>query len=132
MSGRASPLVSIVINNFNYERFVGAAIDSALSQHHPRVEVVVVDDGSTDGSPDIIRSYGGDVLVELKENAGQASAMNAGFARASGDIVCFLDADDLLYPSAAVAAVELLADPGVPRGVWSVHSIDEQGQVLGL
>lgn len=90
-----SPLASILINNYNYGRFLGKAIDSALSQTYENLEVIVVDDGSTDGSLEIIASYGDRISSVLKKNGGQASAFNAGFERSSGEIVCFLDADDL-------------------------------------
>ncbi len=90
-----SPLVSILINNYNYGRFLPEAIDSALSQAYKNIEVVVVDDGSTDESRDILAAYGSRVISVLKENGGQSSAFNAGFARSRGDIICFLDSDDI-------------------------------------
>jgi glycosyltransferase involved in cell wall biosynthesis len=89
------PLVSILINNYNYGRFLEKAIESALCQTYENLEVIVVDDGSTDGSREIIASYGDRIIPVLKENGGQATAFNAGFERSSGGIVCFLDADDL-------------------------------------
>ena len=89
-------LVSIIINNYNYARFLRAAIDSALGQSYASIEVLVVDDGSTDQSRAIIDSYGDRVKSILKKNGGQASALNAGFAQCQGDIVIFLDADDVL------------------------------------
>src|SRR5215217_1250210 len=92
------PFVSVVVNNYNYGRFLGEAIDSALAQTYPRTEVVVVDDGSTDDSCSVIAGYDGRVVPVLKENGGQASAFNAGFAASRGDIVIFLDADDYLFP----------------------------------
>ena len=75
------PLVSIVIDNFNYARFVGAAIDSALAQSYAPVEVVVVDDGSTDHSREVISSYADRVSAIFKPNGGHASAFNAGVWR---------------------------------------------------
>ena len=79
-----SPLVTIVVNNYNYARFLAEAIDSALAQTYAALEVVVVDDGSTDESREIIAQYGGRVIPVLKDNGGQASAFNAGFAAARG------------------------------------------------
>lgn len=93
------PQFSVIINNYNYARFVGDAIKSVLDQTSKDTECIVVDDGSTDGSLAVIRSFSGIQLV-VKENGGQTSAIRAGLARASGDIVLFLDADDKLYPSA--------------------------------
>jgi len=96
------PVVSIVINNFNYARFLAQSIDSGLAQTWPHTEVVVVDDASHDGSSTVIRRYGDRVVPVLQDrNGGQGAAVNAGFARSRGDIVIFLDADDYLYPHAA-------------------------------
>jgi glycosyltransferase involved in cell wall biosynthesis len=88
-------LVSILINNYNYGRFLGEAIDSALNQSYHHIEVVVVDDGSTDNSREVIAGYGDRIIPVLKENGGQASAFNAGFAASHGEIICFLDSDDV-------------------------------------
>ena len=92
------PLTSILINNYNYARFLDEAIDSALRQNYPRKEIIVVDDGSTDNSREIISRYGDRIIPIFKENGGQASAFNAGVARCQGDILCFLDSDDFFYP----------------------------------
>ncbi len=93
------PLVSILINNYNYGRFLRDAIDSALHQTYPNTEVVVVDDGSTDDSRQIIASYGSRIIPVLKENGGQGSAFNAGFALCRGEWVCLLDSDDAWHPA---------------------------------
>ena len=89
------PLISILINNYNYGVFLENAIDSALNQTYKNIEIIVVDDGSTDDSPAIINSYGDKLIPAFKVNGGQASAFNAGFAKSKGSIICFLDADDL-------------------------------------
>ena len=94
---QSRPLVTVLINNYNYGRFLPQAIDSALNQTYPNVEVVVVDDGSTDDSRSIISSYGSRVNPVLKRNGGQASAFNAGFAASRGEIICMLDADDFFH-----------------------------------
>lgn len=96
---KISPLVSIIINNYNYGSFLKEAIDSALSQTYPHIEVIVVDDGSTDNSREIIDSYKEQIVPVLKSNGGQASAFNSGFKASRGTIVCFLDSDDLFYPN---------------------------------
>jgi len=97
-----APLVSIVVDNFNYGRFLARSVESALAQTHPRTEVVVVDDASTDGSRDVIRGFGDRVVPVLQaRNGGQGAAFNAGFAASRGDLVIYLDADDWLYPQAA-------------------------------
>jgi glycosyltransferase involved in cell wall biosynthesis len=90
---------SIVITNYNYGRFLRAAIDSALGQTMAADEVIVVDDGSTDESKAIIASYGVRITPILQENRGQRSAYNAGFKASKGDLILFLDSDDVLDPS---------------------------------
>ncbi len=107
---RNPPLVSVIESNFNYAPFLSAAVDSALEQTHTPIEVVVVDDGSTDASRSLIESYGARITPVFKQNGGMASALNAGFRASAGDIVIFLDSDDVLLPTAAAAAVELLRD----------------------
>ena len=126
------PRVSIVVNNFNYERYVGEAIDSALAQDHADVEVVVVDDGSTDGSAGVIGSYGDRVVAVLKPNGGQGSAFNAGFAAASGDVVIFLDADDRLAPEAARSVARTFHDdPQLASVQYRLRVIDSEGTAAG-
>ena len=93
-----NPKVSILINNYNYGRFLAEAIDSALAQTYKNLEVIVVDDGSTDNSREIIASYSDRIVPVLKENGGQASAFNAGFERARSDWIAFLDSDDIFFP----------------------------------
>ncbi|MFC4452786.1 glycosyltransferase family 2 protein [Deinococcus sonorensis] len=92
------PLVSILINNYNYGQFLAEAIESALNQTYANIEVLVVDDGSTDSSAEVMAGYAGRIIPILKKNGGQASALNLGVARARGDIICFLDADDAWMP----------------------------------
>src|SRR5262249_54098783 len=90
---RPTPHVSIIINKFNYARYVPQSIESALSQTYPHVEVLVVDDVSTDDSRSVIARYAGRVAPVLRDkNGGQGAAVNAGFHASRGDIVFFLDA----------------------------------------
>lgn len=92
-------LISVVITNYNYGRFLGDAIDSVLSQTYPDVECVVVDDGSTDNSREVIAARPGVVAI-FQENGGQARALRTGMATARGSVVISLDADDWLLPEA--------------------------------
>ena len=126
------PLISIIINNYNYGRFLPAAIESALHQSYPAVEVIVVDDGSTDHSRAIIAGYGARVVPVLKANGGQASAFNAGFAQSHGDVIIFLDADDVLLPQTAqrVAAV-FEANPDAAKVQYRMAVIDAAGALTG-
>jgi hypothetical protein len=124
--------VDIVIDNYDYAAFLGAAIESALAQIHERVTVIVVDDGSSDGSRELLRGYEDRVEVVLKENGGQASAINAGFERCHGDIVIVLDADDLLCPEAAArAAAAFAADPTLAKVQCRMDTIDAAGRATG-
>lgn len=124
--------VTIAILNYNYERFLPTAVDSALAQTHPDVEVVVVDDGSSDGSAEVIRGYGDRVVPVLKENGGQGSAMNAAFEVATGDIVMFLDADDRLGPTAAARVIEVMArQPDTAWVMFRLRMIDGAGNPTG-
>jgi glycosyltransferase involved in cell wall biosynthesis len=120
-------LVSIAINNFNYGRFVGDAIDSALAQRYPHVEVIVVDDGSTDDSHRVIDRYRDRVVTLFKENGGMASTHNAAFERAGGDVVIFLDADDTLLPTAAERAARAMT-AGVSKVHWPMWIVDADGR----
>jgi hypothetical protein len=123
--------VSIVVDNFEYERFLREAIDSALAQTHDDVEVVVVDDGSSDGSREVIAGYGERVVPVLQGHAGQAAAFNAGFAASTGEIVVFLDSDDLLEPYAAAAAVDEARRAPYAKLHWPLREIDRDGRPLG-
>lgn len=104
---RLEPLVSVIINNYNYDRFLAQAIDSALNQTYPNLEVIVVDDGSTDNSREIISEYGDRIIPILQPNGKQAAAFNSGFARSKGDIIIFLDSDDYLFPQTVEQIVRL-------------------------
>jgi glycosyltransferase involved in cell wall biosynthesis len=88
------PLVSILIVNYNYGQFIATAIESALSQTYSKIEVVVVDDGSTDNSREVIEDYYGRVRAIHIQNGGQSAATNVAFAASVGDIICLLDSDD--------------------------------------
>ncbi len=121
---------SIIINNYNYATFVGKAIDSALAQTHT-AQVIVVDDGSTDGSRDVINSYGERIEAMFKNNGGQASAFNAGFARATGDIIFFLDSDDMMEPD-SVETLLAIWRPETVLAHYPMTAVDSDGRPCGF
>ncbi len=126
------PVVSVIINNYNYARFLRAAIDSALAQSYPNTEVIVVDDGSTDDSPAILASYGPRIHPVLQANGGQGAAFNAGFARSRGAYVVFLDADDLLHPDAVAQIVAAFSRaPQASRVQYRLAIVDAAGAATG-
>jgi glycosyltransferase involved in cell wall biosynthesis len=132
MAMSRSPLVSIIVNNYNYGRFLRAAIESALRQSYEATEVIVVDDGSTDESRAIICEFAGRIIPVLKENGGQASAFNAGLAASSGQVVIFLDADDILLPETAErVAAAFRANPGAAKIQYRMDVVDASGQPTG-
>ena len=94
------PFVTVLIDTFNYGQYVEEAIESVLAQDFPNEqrEILVVDDGSTDDTPERLKKYGEKIRCLRKENGGQASAFNFGFAAARGEIIATLDADDLWLP----------------------------------
>jgi hypothetical protein len=122
------PLISVCITNHNYGRFLSSAIESVLAQSYPRVELIVVDDGSTDASRDVIDGYVGRVVALLQEQAGQAAAGWAGVRAAAGDVVVFLDSDDTLDPDICSRVAEAFAhDPDLAIVQWRLRQIDESG-----
>jgi glycosyltransferase involved in cell wall biosynthesis len=123
--------VSIIIVNYNYGRFLGAAIDSALRQSWNNVEVLVVDDGSTDNSAEVIARYGDRIKPYCKENGGQSSVYSDGFARATGRLAIFLDADDVLYPDWAATSAAYWR-PGVSKIQGRMDTVDAEGRDLNL
>jgi glycosyltransferase involved in cell wall biosynthesis len=129
---RDKPVVSIIISNFNYAQYLAEAIESGLNQTYDPTEVIVVDDGSADISRQIIAGYGKRIVPILKENGGQASALNTGFAHSSGEIVIFLDADDKLLPGTGErVAAAFRKQPGVARVHYRVEVIDGVGRPTG-
>ncbi len=126
------PLVSIVVLNYNYARFLPRSIGSALGQDYPNKEIIVVDDASTDASAEVIAGFDGAVHAVLQtENKGQGAAMNAGFAASKGDIVFFLDADDHLYPQALSRVLAVWA-PWVAMVQFRLNLVDPQGQIIDV
>jgi glycosyltransferase involved in cell wall biosynthesis len=102
----ATPLISVVTPALNNHEFIRETIDSVLAQDYPRVELIVMDGGSTDGTLDILRSYGDRIDWHSEPDKGQSDALNKGFARTSGDLLTWLNADDLIYPGSFQHSVD--------------------------
>lgn len=111
-------IVSVVIPAHNYASYLGGAIESALHQGYQPVEVIVVDDGSTDGTPAVLERFAREVLAVHLDGRGVAEARNAGLARAAGAYVVFLDADDLLLPGGLQAQVNRFAQEPAADAVY--------------
>jgi glycosyltransferase involved in cell wall biosynthesis len=110
----AAPSVSVIIPVYNHDRFIGAALTSVLAQTYPPFEIIVVDDGSTDASAVVARSFPG-VEVQSQTNAGPSAARNTGIGLARGELLAFLDSDDLWVEHKLAVQVDYLrAHPDVP------------------
>jgi glycosyltransferase involved in cell wall biosynthesis len=129
----ALPTVSIVTPSFNQARYLEATIQSVLSQDYPRIEFIIVDGGSTDGSVDVIKKYADKLAWWVSEkDRGQTDAINKGFARATGKILAWLNSDDTYEPRAVGQAVKyLLAHPEVGLVYADCNYINEEGRVIG-
>jgi glycosyltransferase involved in cell wall biosynthesis len=123
----ARPRITVFVTNYNYEQYVGRAIESALAQTYDGVSVIVVDDGSRDKSVEVIRGYPVELLC--KENGGQVSAVAHGVDHLSGDVVIFLDSDDYLYPNACEEIAKVYR-PGVSLIQYKLDKVRD-GEVIG-
>ena len=125
-----APKITIVVNSFNYAGYLRQAIDSAVSQDYPNKEIIVVDDGSTDGSPAIILSYGETITPILGENLGQARTCLRAVRQATGDYILFLDSDDFLLPG-ALAAIAAVCAPDVAKVQFQLLPVGPDGATAG-
>jgi glycosyltransferase involved in cell wall biosynthesis len=115
--------VSCIVPVYNGERFLAEALDSILAQTHRPFEIIVIDDGSTDGTPEVIAGYAGRVRYQRQENAGVAAARNAGLELASGELIAILDADDLWHPEKlARQSARFEARPELGISLTHVHN----------
>src|SRR3990170_4694541 len=126
-------LVSVVTPSLNQAQYLEAAIVSVLEQDYAHIEYLVIDGGSSDGSLEIIQRYAGRLNSWVSEpDTGQTDAINKGFARTSGEVMAYLNSDDLLRPGAIREAVGYFeAHPEVGMVYGDVDYIDETGQVIG-
>lgn len=134
MNGERDGLrVDTVITNHNYGRFLEAAIESALAQTRSGVRVIVVDDGSSDGSHEVLKRFEDRVEVVFKEHGGQASALNVGIGRCEGGVLLLLDADDILRPQVADRVADVFAaDDDLVKVQFRMAVIDAEGQPTGV
>ncbi len=122
-----SPLISAIIPVFNGEKYLGAAIESILAQNYQPMQIIVVDDGSTDNSAAVARSFA-QVEYHFQENAGVATALNRGLSEAKGEFIAFLDADDLWVEGKMRRQLAAFADdPELAMVMGSVEQFREAG-----
>jgi glycosyltransferase involved in cell wall biosynthesis len=127
------PAISVIIPTYNYGRFLSEAVDSVLCQTLGDLEVIIVDDGSTDNTPDVVRPYLSDNRVRYirQENRGPSAARNRGIRKAKGEFIALLDADDVWLPSKIEKQLQLIrksADVGLVYCL--AENVDEKGEEL--
>jgi glycosyltransferase involved in cell wall biosynthesis len=128
----ADPKITVLLDNYNYARFLGTAIESVLSQTYENFELIIVDDGSTDSSRQVISSYKDSRIVPvLQENGGQGAAFKAGISRASGEYIAFLDSDDAWDQDKLEACVAVLkSDSDIVLLNHGFRYVDAEGTYL--
>lgn len=125
------PLISVITPSFNQGRFIRATIESVLNQDHPYVEYIVADGGSTDETVPILKEYGGRIRWVSEPDNGQTDAINKGLRMSSGDIVAYLNSDDIYLPHALRNVAQAFAQhPDVDFVYGDSVAIDQDGKVL--
>ncbi|HSY52282.1 MAG TPA: glycosyltransferase [Thermoanaerobaculia bacterium] len=125
--------ISVIIPTYNYGRFLGEAIDSALAQSYSALEIIVVDDGSTDDTTRVLDAYGDRIRAIRQDNQGVGAARNAGIAAARGKYVAFLDSDDIWKPEKLERQIALFAaDPDLGLVHCGAESFDNEGKTLSV
>ena len=125
------PKVSVIIPVYNYEKYIKESVDSCLSQTYKNLEIIVVDDGSTDSTPQILNDYGTQIIYVQQKNMGAAVALNNGIKMSTGELVCWLSADDVFLPDKIRLQVEqfnLLPDYDLVYTDFYV--IDSVGEII--
>jgi glycosyltransferase involved in cell wall biosynthesis len=122
-------LVSVVIPNFNYGNYISQAIDSVLAQDYKEIEIIVVDDGSTDNSLEILRGYGSKIILIENTNWGAPIARNFGLMRSTGELVAYLDADDYWLPTKISKQINLMKKLNVDLVYCQMVVLDEAGTI---
>ena len=128
---KTSPLITVIVVNYNYGRYLAECVDSVIAQTYPNMEIIVVDDGSTDNSLNILQSYNGKVFVLHQENKGVSAARNAGVLASNGEWVAFLDSDDTWQPEKLQRQSSCIEDSAVGMVFCAVEYMDDSGRHLG-
>ena len=124
------PLVSVIIPSYNYIDYIGKCLDSVLSQDYSQIELIVVDDGSTDGTVEFLKSFNGISKLILQENRGVSVARNRGLLEANGDFIAFLDADDFWDISKISKQVRVALNTQADLVYSGVNLVDPEGVVV--
>ena len=133
MASESLPRVSVIIPVYNQAEFIVAAVDSVLDQDYPSLDLVVVDDGSTDATPRLLAEHGGAFKVLRQPNRGAAAALNRGIRESRGELVCWLSADDLFLPGKVRRQVEAFAeDVRIGLVYTGYERIDAHGRTIAV
>ena len=124
------PLVSVIIPNYNYERYIQKCLESVISQDYPNIEIIVVDDGSTDCSIKVIEKYFPRVVLIQQENQGVSSARNAGILKSSGEYVAFIDSDDFWDPTKISKQMKFLLDAKADLVYSGIYVVSSDGSEI--
>ncbi len=123
------PLISVIIPVYNVERYLARCLDSVIQNTYRNLEIICVDDGSTDGSPEILRDYAqrdARITVITKENGGVSSARNAGLDRMTGEFVTFIDSDDFVHPQYFELFIKAEKDTNADMIIGGFRGVSDQ------
>ncbi len=131
----SKPLVSVIIPAYNCADHITESVESALAQDYPNKEIIIIDDGSTDNTLNVLSPFAGKIIVIQQQNAGSAAARNTGIKAAKGEFVAFLDSDDLWFPGKlSLQLGYMISNPsiGLVYHAWGVWEPDQQGKYSPL
>lgn len=129
-SFRKKPLVSVIVPNYNYERYLGQCLNSIIQQDYPNIEIIVIDDGSTDGSVQLVERYAPKVILVQQKNQGVSSARNTGLIKSRGEYLAFIDADDFWDARKISKQMEFLLEVGADLVYSGVHIVSPDGSEI--
>ena len=125
-------LVSVIIPNYNYAHYVCDAVDSVLRQDYNQIEIIVVDDGSTDNSVEILKKYGSQIKLIQCRNSGAPTARNVGLAHSIGSYIAYLDADDYWHPSKISKQIAIMESSTYSLVYCQMKILNTKDEVIGL